>query len=206
MNQTRMFLAAACKTLWRWSSVWFSTLQRRRRKMRPNQMVQGAPTSLSPSGWMSSQLLHPRHRLPHACSLWCTPLLISSAERLKDFFQGCFLIIFLLQLQGQRFFQTTNGAKITGNNFTSTQVKRAEKSSASEGFAALRKHTNYPERFIYWREKEKVFPTEGVFLLEHINSGQVRFPEWKVLDCRESEDTRHMQLTEVTLLLSSCLL
>lgn len=96
------------------------------------------------------------------------PTLISSAERLKGFFQGCFLIINLLQLQGQWLFQTTNCAKITGNSFTSTQVKRAERSSATKGFAALRKHTNYTERLVYWREMEKVFPTESVFQLEHI--------------------------------------
>lgn len=167
--------------------------------------VQGAPTSLSLRGWTTSLVPRPRHRLPHACSLWCTPILISSAERLKGFFQGCFLIIFLLQLQGQRLFQTTNCAKITENNFTSTQVKRAEKSSESEGFSALRKQITL--KYLFTEGKWRKCFLLRVFSNWNIsNSGQVRFPEWKVLDCRESEDTRQMQLTAVTLLLSSCLI
>lgn len=120
-------------------------------------------------------------------------------------FSRQFLITFLLQLQCQWLFQTKNCAKITGNSFTSTQVKRAEKSSANKEFAALRKHIILKDLFTEGKRR-KCFLLRVFSKWNISNSGQVRFPEWKVLDCRESEDIRHMQLTEVTWLLHSCLI
>jgi len=79
------------------------------------------------------------------------------------------LTTFLFLLQGQWIFQTLNCSEISENNFSSTQVKRAEQSSTSEVYIALRKQTEITMKdFFYWREKEKVFSTEGVFELGYI--------------------------------------
>lgn len=51
--------------------------------------------------------------------------------------------------------------------FSSTQVKRAEKSSTSEVYAALRKQKNTTTDFKK-NGKEKVFSTKGVFQLEQV--------------------------------------
>lgn len=51
--------------------------------------------------------------------------------------------------------------------FSSTQVKRAEKSSTSEVYTALRKQKNITTDFTK-NEKEKVFSTKGVFQLEQV--------------------------------------
>lgn len=52
--------------------------------------------------------------------------------------------------------------------FSSTQVKRAEKSSTSEVYATLRKQKNTTTDLKKKNGKEKVFSTKGVFQLEQV--------------------------------------
>lgn len=75
--------------------------------------AQGAPTR---------QAFPTEHERPACSPTPCLqsmmyPTSVSSAERLKGFFQGQFLITFLLQLQCQWLIQTTNCAKTTGEQF-----------------------------------------------------------------------------------------
>lgn len=93
---------------------------------------------------MTSPLPIPCTRQPPAHNI-CFSLCINVAllKGLKASFQGYFLTTSLLQLPGQWVFQTMNCSESTENIFPSTQVKRAEQSSANEAHVALRKHTNY---------------------------------------------------------------
>lgn len=145
---------------------------------------------------------------PHAhniCFRLCITIVL--LKGLKVSFQGYFLTPSLLQFQGWWVFQTMNCAESTENTFPSTQVERAEQSSTNEAHVALRKQITMREVFTGGKRRkcslQRLFPNWNI-----PNSGQVRFPDWKVLDSREGEDTGHLQLCMllIKLLLSSCLL